>query len=265
MAEGQHDTRAHPLISVVTVCYNSERYLAQAMESVLTQGYPAMEHVVVDGGSTDATLEIVRSFAPRFGDRLRWVSEPDDGIYDAMNKGITMCTGEIVGILNSDDRYLPTALESVADALGAHGGAGAVYGDAEVIDGDGDVVRYERSVALGPAAPRPDWMPMCHQSLFVARKTYEEVGTYDTRYRVLADYDFVLRCLEAGVEFVQLSEALAQFRLGGACNSDDALLCAEAERVRVAHGANPIKERAKRIRHAVNRMGYAALGRGRRG
>ncbi|MDY0088682.1 MAG: glycosyltransferase family 2 protein, partial [Coriobacteriia bacterium] len=218
----------------------------------------------VDGGSTDATLEIVRSFAPRFGERLRWVSEPDEGIYDAMNKGITMCAGEIISILNSDDRYPPTALKSVADAFRAHPGAGAVYGDAEVIDGDGGMVRYERASALSPGMPHPDWMPMCHQSLFVSRKTYEELGVYDTRYRVLADYDFVLRCLEAGVEFVQVSEALAQFRLGGACNSDDALLCAEAEKIRVAYGASPVKERVRRIRHAVSRAGYAVLGGGRR-
>lgn len=264
MGDEQRQAGEAPLISVVTVCFNSERYLAEAMESVRAQGYSDIEYIVVDGGSTDGTLDVIRSFEPRFAERLRWVSEPDEGIYDAMNKGIAMCTGALIGLLNSDDRYAPGALERVAEEYLAHPEAGGIYGDAEVIDLDGSVVGLEESTELLWGGRRPDRMPMCHQALFVTRATYAALGGYDTRYRVLADYDFVLRCLGAGVRFVRTRSVLAQFRLGGVCNTDLARLAAEQEAIRVAYGANPVIERLRRMRHAVNRTAYALLrGKGR--
>ena len=247
-----------PLVSVITVCYNAERYLAGAMTSVLEQTYPEIEYVVVDGGSTDGTLEIVRSFEPRFGGRLSWTSQPDEGIYDAMNAGIARASGRIVGILNADDEYLPEAVSRAVEAFAATPTPGAVFGDAEVIDGDGVTLRIERAQIPVPGR-MPARMPMCHQSLFVARDVYERLGAYDTRYRILADYDFVLRMLDAGVELAYVPVALARFRLGGVCSADVAASAAERERIRVAHGANMFVERAKRMRHAVNRFVYAVL------
>lgn len=247
-----------PLVSVITVCYNSETHIAQAMESVLAQSYGRVEYVVIDGGSTDSTMEIVRAFGERFGERLTWVSEPDEGIYDAMNKGIAMCSGELVGLLNSDDAYLPDAIERIVAAFRAAPDAGAVFGDVEVISQDGSPLRTEVAFTPDPGS-LPLRMPMCHQSLFVARRVYDELGGFDTAYRILADYEHVLRMLSAGERFVHVSGAVARFREGGACSADTARSNAERERIRVAYGASPVTERARRIRHAVNRFVYALV------
>lgn len=247
-----------PLVSVVTVCFNSETHIAEAMESVLAQSYPAIEYIVVDGGSTDGTMDVVRSFGERFGDRLKWVSEPDQGIYDAMNKGIALCTGELIGLLNSDDAYVPDAVERIVDAYRAQPDAGAIFGDVEVIAEDGTPLRIELATMPEPGS-RPPRMPMCHQSLFVARRVYAELGGFDTAYRILADYEQVLRMLRARVLFVHAPGVVARFREGGACSGDTARSNAERERIRVAYGANPLIERARRVRHAVNRFVYALV------
>lgn len=247
-----------PLVSVITVCYNSETHIAEAMESVLAQSYPHVEYIVVDGGSTDSTMDIVRSFAERFGERLTWASEPDDGIYDAMNKGIALCSGELIGLLNSDDAYLPDAVERIVAAFRAEPDAGAIFGDVEVVSQDGSSLRTEVAATPAPGS-LPLRMPMCHQSLFVARRVYDELGSFDTAYRILADYEHVLRMLRAGERFVHVPGVVARFREGGACSADTARSNAERERIRVAYGANPVTERARRIRHAVNRFVYALV------
>lgn len=251
---------ATPLVSVVTVCFNSERYLAEAMESVLAQTYSHIEYIVVDGGSTDATLEIIRSFEPQFGGRLRWTSGPDEGIYDAMNKGIALCAGELIGLLNSDDRYLPDAVATIAEAAHAEPDAGLIYGDVEILSEEGEALRTEKAAEVVPGK-RPDWLPMCHQSLFVRSTIYRELGVYDPAYRILADYDFVVRVLASGVKATRVDTPIAQFRLGGVCNTDTEAANAERERIRIAYGANPLVERVRRIRHAVNRRGWAVLSR----
>lgn len=240
-----------PLVSVVTVCFNSERFLAEAMESVLAQTYPHIEYIIVDGSSTDSTLDIIRSFEPRFGGRLRWLSEPDNGIYDAMNKGIAMCSGELIGLLNSDDRYVPDAVEAIVDGARRSPSAGLLYGDVEVLAIDGSVIAVEKAEDMEPGK-RPDWLPMCHQSLFVRSDVYEELGTYDLSYRILADYEFVLRCVAAGIESVHFDCVIAQFRAGGVCNTDTLLANKERERIRVTYGANPVWERLRYLRHRFN-------------
>ena len=235
MAESvcEHAKPGESLVSVVTVCLNCERHLAEAMESVLAQSCPNIEYIVVDGGSTDGTLEIVRSFEPRFGGRLRWVSEPDDGIYDAMNKGIAMASGELVGLLNADDAYLPDAIESAAAAYGAAPRVAAVYGDADIVDESGSHVRTELASEPGEIPLRPERMPFCHQALFVARSAYEELGGYDTSFRILADYEWLLRARATDLPMVHVAAPLVRFRIGGVCSGDMARSTAERERIRV--------------------------------
>jgi glycosyltransferase involved in cell wall biosynthesis len=251
-------TASAPVVSVVTVCFNAARHLEGAITSVLAQTYPAIEHIVVDGGSTDGTLEIIRSLEPRFAGRLRWVSEPDAGIYDAMNKGIAMAKGELVGLLNADDEYVPDAVERIVAAWRADPSAGAIYGDVEVIGETGETLRLEMAGAVAPGT-RPERLPFCHQSLFVARRVYSEIGSFDNGYRILADYEWLLRAIDRGVRFAHLPGVVARFRVGGVCSGDMGRSNAERERIRVAYGANPLVERLKRVRHAVNRMVYAAF------
>ncbi len=259
---GTEHTVKKPLVSVVTVCFNSDRYLAEAMESVLGQTYPEIEYIIVDGGSTDGTLDVIRSFEPRFAGRLRWISEPDTGIYDAMNKGIALCSGELIGLLNSDDRYMPRAIELIVEAATTHPDAGLVYGDVEIISEEGEPLRIDRAAEVEPGG-RPDWLPMCHQSLLVRASVYRELGGYDLRYRILADYDFVLRALSAGVRAIRVAAVIAQFRLGGVCNTDTAAANRERERIRVAYGANPVWERLRYLRHRLNIWAYGVVHRNR--
>lgn len=263
MGDARTSPESAPRFSIVTVSFNAERYIADAIASILEQDYAGLELIIIDGGSSDGTCDIVRAFEPHLEGRLRLVSEPDEGPYHAMNKGIALSTGDIVGVLNSDDRYLPGALRLVAEAHRERPDAGAFYGDVEVIDANGVLLRTERASRLDGRGRRPDWMPMCHQSLFVTRATYRTLGGYDTHYRVLADYEFVLRCLAANVVFVQMEGPVAQFRIGGICNTDVARSAAEREAIRVRYGGNPLVERARRIRHAVNRTVYPLLTRGR--
>lgn len=251
-------TAARPLVSVVTVCFDSERHIAEAMGSVLAQTYPAIEYIVVDGGSRDGTLDIVRSFEQPFEGRLAWTSGPDNGIYDAMNKGISRARGELVGLLNSDDAYLPDAIERLVDAWIADSDADGVYGDVEIMDEGGRTLRTERA-REAPPFTRPEEMPMCHQSLLVSRRTYLRYGTYDVDYRLLADYEFMLRVLAAGGRFLRIEGPVSRFRLGGACNGDTRSMNEERERIRIAYGASRLRERVRRTRHSVNMVVWDML------
>lgn len=252
-------TDARPLVSVVTVCFNARRHLAEAMESVLAQTYPDIEYLVIDGGSTDGTLDVIRALESRFGGRLHWVSEPDDGIYEAMNKGIDMAHGDLVGLLNADDAYLSDAVERIVAVWADLPEAEALYGDVEIVDETGKHVRTEAAPEPEDIGLRPERMPFCHQSLFVSRRAYERIGGYDTRFRILADYEWVLRARATDLMMARVPTPLVRFRLGGACSADMVRSNEERERIRVRFGASPVLERYKRVRHAFNRMVYAAL------
>lgn len=183
-------------ISVITATYNSGRTIGDTLESVLRQTYSDVELIVVDGASRDDTMDVVRRYEPRFGGRLRWTSEPDRGIYDAMNKGIARATGDVIGILNSDDFYTSdTVLERVAEAM-AGGDVDAVYGDIHYVR-DGDLrrcVRYYSSRPFRRWMMRLGFMP-AHPSFYCRREIYERCGTFDTTYRVAADFENLLRLI----------------------------------------------------------------------
>lgn len=205
-------------ISVITITLNSARYLDEAIRSVLSQEWPDLEYLIVDGGSRDGTLDIIRAHAA--GDsRIRWISEPDEGIADAFNKGLAMAAGELIGILNSDDTYAPGALQAVAEAYRAEPECDVFHGD---------LLRYEgeRPVfVLKPAPVGPGiWhrMPLNHPATFVTRRAYRAVGGFDPRLRLAMDYDLVLRLYLGGHRFRYLDRVLATMRYGGA--SDERLV-----------------------------------------
>lgn len=198
-----------PLVSVVTVVFNGDRHLEQAIGSVLAQSYDNIEFIVVDGGSTDGTLDIVR----RFEDRIdRWISEPDRGIYDAMNKGIAMSTGDMIGFLNADDWYEPGTIEAAARAHNSPGEENSVIAGAWnlVFEDIGLTVRAAPSLKFHLG------MPLSHQALFVPKGVYKTVGKYDLQYRYAADLDMVLRLSARGVRFRFLDSVLVNFRTTGA-------------------------------------------------
>ncbi len=184
-------------ITIITATFNSARTITDTIESVLRQSYKDIEYIIVDGNSNDNTLEIVRHYEPLFNGRMRVISEPDKGIYDAMNKGVAMATGDIVGILNSDDFYTSDdVLETIAAAFDKDMGIEAVYADIHFVNNDnlGKCVRYYSSAPFRPWMMRFGFMP-AHPSFYVRRDVYRKYGTFSPDYRIASDYDLLVRLL----------------------------------------------------------------------
>lgn len=182
-------------ISVITACRNSAATLQDTIDSVLRQTHPDVEHIIMDGASTDGTVELIRRNEPRYYGRLKWVSEHDSGMYDAMNKGILMAAGDVVGILNSDDFYTSDdVLERVAGEFAADPTLEAVYGDIHFVK-EPDMkrcTRYFSSRLFRPWLLRFGFMPP-HPSLYCRREVYEKYGLYDLEFRTSSDYEMVVR------------------------------------------------------------------------
>lgn len=182
-------------ISIITATYNSASTIADTFDSVLQQTYKDIDYWVIDGGSTDATVDIIRKYEPMFCGRMHYISEKDHGIYDAMNKGIARCSGDVVGILNSDDYYTShDVLQNVAQAFNNDDNIDAVYGDIHFINGKNPekVVRYYSSKMFRPFWLRYGFMP-AHPSFYVKRNIYREYGDYSLDYKIAADYDMMVR------------------------------------------------------------------------
>ena len=211
-------------ISIITITYNSAKTLPRALESVRSQTYGDIEHIIVDGASTDDTVEIIKNYSKGPSDKVpstkevRWVSEPDGGIYDALNKGIRMATGDVIGFLHSDDvLYSPDSIGQIAAAFESTK-ADVVYGDLQYCNGD-KVTRRWRSNAFKPSSLKFGWMPP-HPTLYVRREVYEQVGEYDSWFRISADYDMILRIFTAGYKTHYIPQVLVSMETGGASNRD---------------------------------------------
>lgn len=178
-------------ITIVTAVYNRVGVLSSAIVGVLKQTWKNVEYVIVDGGSTDGTVDVIREWEPKFCGRMKWISEPDRGIYDAMNKGIRMATGDVVAILNSDDFYhRADTLARVAAAFEEDPELQVVYGDnVWVRDGELDkVIRYANGDNYNWFTARCGVMPP-HATFFVRRENFEKYGYYDTSYKICADFE----------------------------------------------------------------------------
>ena len=176
-------------ISIITVTFNSATTVRDTIESVLKQSYPNTEYLIVDGASKDKTVEIVKEYEPKFEGRLHVISEPDKGIYDAMNKGINMATGDVVGILNSDDFFTSDdVIARVADAFAKENDIDAVYGDIHFVKDENlqKCTRYYSSKSFRPWLLRFGFMP-AHPSFYCKRSIFEKYGLYDLQYRTSSD------------------------------------------------------------------------------
>lgn len=183
-------------ISLITVTYNSSETIRDTILSVLSQTYFNIEYIIVDGASTDNTVNIVMEYDSKFDGKLKWISEKDKGLYDAMNKGISMATGDIVGIINSDDFYHRTdVIEKVANAFNS-GEVEAIYGDVRFVKPKdlGKTVRFYSSRNFSLHRFRYGFMP-AHPTFFTYRKYFEEFGYYKTDYKIAADYELLIRFL----------------------------------------------------------------------
>ncbi len=199
-------------ISVITVCRNAAATIGEALESFCRQSHADKELLVVDGASSDDTLRVVRSFAR---DGVTVISEPDRGLYDAMNKGLRSFGGDAVGFLNADDRFHD--VDSLAAVAGALAGADICYADLDFVDRrtHPKVVRRWRSTPWRKGGFRRGWMP-AHPTFYCRRAVVDRVGRFDLRYRLAADYDFMLRALElADFTAFHVPRVLVDMRVGG--------------------------------------------------
>ena len=202
-------------ISIITITFNSAKTLNHALDSVQSQTYKDIEHIIVDGASTDGTKELIEAYA-KAHKNVRWVSEKDKGIYDALNKGIKLATGDIIGFLHSDDvLYSADSIGQIATAF-EQSGADVVYGDLQYCSG-GKVVRRWKSNDFDPRALKYGWMPP-HPTVYVRREVYQQVGEYDEWFRISADYDMMLRIFTAGYKTHYIPEVLVSMETGGASN-----------------------------------------------
>ena len=204
-------------LSIVTSVYNNSKSISSAINSVLSQKDINLEYIIIDGGSTDGTVDIIKSYG---GKITKFISEPDKGIYDAMNKGIRMASGDVIGILNSDDMYADDAvLKDVAETF-ERTGADAVYGDLVYVDKDdtNKVVRYWKSGPYKPGSFRKGWHP-AHPALFVRKAIYDKYGVFDTSFDISADFELMLRFFEKhSIKTVYLPRVLVKMRMGGESN-----------------------------------------------
>lgn len=204
-------------VSIITVVFNGADTIRDCIESVLSQTYPQVEYIVVDGQSTDGTVELVRSF----GDRItRFISEPDKGLYDAMNKGIGLATGDVIGILNADDLYKDDQVITDIVQTMQQTNSDAAYGDLVYVDQQNldRVTRYWRAGKYREGAFLWGWMPP-HPTFFVRRWVYEQYGLFTLRFRSAADYELMLRFVHKyKIKISYLARTLIMMRTGGVSN-----------------------------------------------
>jgi glycosyltransferase involved in cell wall biosynthesis len=219
MSECSKDNeRSLPLVSIITVVYNNARFIKNSIQSVLSQNYARLEYVVIDGGSTDGTLDVIEKYREKIS---VFTSEADGGIYDALNKGVSLATGNIIGFLHSDDIF---ADKSVVSKIANHfekTNADIIYGDLDYVRKDdlNFVVRHWRSGKYISSALGNGWIPP-HPTFYARRDLYKKYGGFDISYKISADYDCMIRFLkEKDVRVSYIPEVLVKMRTGGMSNN----------------------------------------------
>ncbi|CAK0754703.1 glycosyltransferase [Gammaproteobacteria bacterium] len=206
-------------ITIITACHNSKEVIQTAMDSVLIQTYQDFEYLVVDGGSTDGTLEIIREYEPRFNGRMRWSSERDSGFYDALNKGIRAATGNVIGQINADDYYAhDRVLEHVAELFtNASNPIDAIYADVRFVKAENinQEVRYYSARYWRPWMVRWGFIPP-HPTFFCRSEWFKKLGDYKLDYIIAADYELLIRFLwKENLKTCYLHDSIINMRMGG--------------------------------------------------
>ncbi len=202
-------------ISIITIAFNSEETIEDTIKSVIAQDYDDVEYIIIDGGSTDGTLKIIEKYEDKIA---KVVSEPDKGIYDAMNKGVRASTGELIGILNSDDFYASeTVLSEIAQAIGDND---SIYADLVYVDRENTekVVRYWKAGEYKEDCFFKGWMPP-HPTFFLRKRLYDKYGDYNLKLKSAADYELMLRMLHKyRISVAYLPKVITKMRVGGQSN-----------------------------------------------
>lgn len=204
-------------VSIITVAYNSAETIGHTIESVLAQSYPNIEYWIIDGLSNDNTIQIIESYKEKFNGRLHWISEKDKGIYDAMNKGIVRCSGDVIGILNSDDFFTDNkVIEKMTQTF--TNDIDAVYGDVHFVKANNlnKCVRYYSGRVFKPWMVKYGFIPP-HPSLYIRKDIFEKYGVYDDSYKISADFEIIARLLyknKIKAKYIHLD--FVTMRVGGA-------------------------------------------------
>ena len=230
-------------ISIITVCFNSAKTIRQTIESVLNQTYSNIEYIIVDGKSKDNTLEIIKEYEQCFSDKgisYRYISEPDKSIYDALNKGIQLASGEWIGIIHSDDWYELDACENLFSDSKCIG-FDLIYGLVRVINSDGlphsvEQIMFEELITD----------PMQHQGVFVKRYLHHEIGLYSMKYEIASDYDFLLKCMLAKKNAKFIPSIVANFSRCGISNMNSSAHISILETYKILY-TNKIISKAKLV------------------
>ncbi|AWW44057.1 glycosyltransferase family 2 protein [Polynucleobacter paneuropaeus] len=204
-------------ISVITVCLNSEDTIHKALESISNQSYKNIQHIIIDGESSDNTLSIVKNYK---GHKIDLYSGRDDGIYDAMNKGLALATGEVIGFLHADDFYSEKiTVEQIANAF-LDSNVDGIYGDLAYVSRN-DLhkrLRYWRAGIFSTKLLKLGWMPP-HPTVYLRRHVYSDIGSFNTKFRISGDYDFILRIFSRNIKMLYLPFLMVIMRAGGISNS----------------------------------------------
>jgi glycosyltransferase involved in cell wall biosynthesis len=206
-------------ISIITVCYNSEATIRDTIKSVLSQDYPGIEYIIIDGLSKDNTMNIVSEYNNKIS---KIISEPDQGIYDAMNKGIRLATGDVIGILNSDDLFeYPAVISDVVSCFESEPNTSLVFGDVVFVEPNNtqNIIRFYSAEKFRSWKLRFGWMPP-HPATFFKRTAYEQVGVYSLDYKISADYELFVRMLMVHkLAYARIDKVLVRMRAGGISTS----------------------------------------------
>ncbi|RRB04074.1 glycosyltransferase family 2 protein [Larkinella rosea] len=205
-----------PLVSIITVCFNSQKHIEQTIQSVVNQTYASIEYILVDGKSTDQTVTIIERYAQRFPDKIRFISESDTGIYNAMNKGVRLATGELIGIINSDDWYETDAVERVVQAY-QQAGPAVFHGIQRTFLDEQEAFLIQTHASQLPKGN------IEHPTCFVPASFYQTYGLFSEQYRYVSDYELMLRFARNQVPFIPLNAILSNFRQGGASHRPEAV------------------------------------------
>lgn len=226
------------LISIITVCFNSESTIKDTFESILKQSYRNLEYIIIDGGSTDKTLEMIKAYEIKFfenGVSCHWISEKDKGLYDAMNKGISKASGALIGFLNSDDWYEDDALCKIVKQYDSN--IGIIHGNL--------ILCHEnklKSKPLKPLTKKKSYLigtPFLHPACFFNRSQIIKTNLlFNLDYKIAADYDFMIKLIQSEVIIKYIDENIGYFREGGISTTENLSSLYESHKVRVDNGVN---------------------------
>ncbi len=193
-----------PLLSIITIVFNGQKHIEKTIRSVIEQNYEPLEYIVIDGGSTDGTLDIIRKYEKQI---TLWKSEPDNGIYDAFNKGLKLVKGEIIGFLNSDDWLDPNALNTIAKNYQS---GRIVYGNVRFWKGDKEI-----SISKSDHTRLKEGMTIAHPGVFVPKSLYDKFGEFKTDLKIASDYEMMVRFFTNKTEFIKTDAVVANMQIGG--------------------------------------------------